>query len=260
MFPLTLGLLTAVAAAAQPPPAAPKEARLYELRVYYAEDGKLDALNARFRDHTTRLFAKHGMTNVGYWVPLANKQNKLVYVLSYPDQAARTRAWDAFVIDPEWQAAKKASEAGGRLVLKVDSVFLSPTDYSPVVTAAAGGGGDRVFELRTYTATPGNAEALHDRFRGHTTKLFEKHGMTNLWYWTPVAGPKQKGTPEASLVYLLAHESKEARDASFAAFRADPAWQEVLKASEAKAGGSLTAKEHGVVFELMKATDYSPIK
>ena len=259
MFPLSLGLLTAVAAVAQPPAAAPKEARVYELRVYYAPEGKLDALNARFRDHTTKLFAKHGITNVGYWVPIDNgKENKLVYVLSYPDLAARKRAWDAFVVDPDWLAAKKASEAGGPIVMKVDSTFLALTDYSPAVAPSAGGP-ERVFELRTYTATSGNAEALHDRFRSHTVKLFEKHGMTNLWYWTPVPGPKGE-TPETSLVYLLAHKSKEARDASFAAFRADPAWQEVLKASEAKAGGPLTVKETGVRSELLKPTDYSPIK
>lgn len=255
MMPLTLGLLAAAATVAQSP-TSPKETRLFELRVYYAAEGKLDALNARFRDHTAKLFAKHGITNVGYWMPLDNKDSKLVYVLAYPNAAAQKQSWSAFTRDPEWLAVKKASEAGGKLVLKVESTFLTSTDYSPVVPTS-GSGNERVFELRSYTATPGNLAALHDRFREHTKKLFEKHGMTNLWYWNLAEGQKDR---DAKLVYMLAHKSKEARDASFAAFRADPAWKEVLKASEVKAGGSLTAKEKGVISELLRPTDYSPTR
>src|SRR4051812_49799096 len=85
--------------------------RLYELRVYTAAPGKLDALNARFRDHTVKLFEKHGMTNVGYWLPIDNKDNKLVYLLSFPNMEARTRAFAAFGADPDWQKASRESEA-----------------------------------------------------------------------------------------------------------------------------------------------------
>src|SRR4051794_3491079 len=84
-------------------PAAP-DARVFEMRVYYAQPGKLDALHARFRDHTTKLFEKHGMTNVGYFVPVGeNKENKLVYFLAYPSLEARKKAWDAFGADPDWK-------------------------------------------------------------------------------------------------------------------------------------------------------------
>src|SRR5229473_1948552 len=80
-------------------PAADKESRLFELRVYYAAPDKLDALNARFRDHTCKLFEKHGMTNIGYWTPVDNPENKLFYMLAYPSQEARAAAWKGFLAD-----------------------------------------------------------------------------------------------------------------------------------------------------------------
>ncbi|MGL6096640.1 MAG: NIPSNAP family protein, partial [Fimbriiglobus sp.] len=233
---------------------------LYELRVYYAAPGKLDALHARFRDHTAKLFEKHGMTNVGYWTPIENPDNKLIYVLSHPDMAARQKSLAAFLADPEWLKAKAASETDGKLVAKIEETFLTPTDYSPAVTLGGAGTG-RVFELRTYTASPGNLAALNSRFRDHTVKLFEKHGMTNLWYWTPAAG--QKGEND-TLIYFLAHPSVEARNKAFDGFRADPDWVKARTASEAKAGGSLTTTagptKNGVLSEMLKPTDYSPMR
>jgi hypothetical protein len=157
--------------------------------------------------------------------------------------------------DPQWQAAYKASEVDGKLVAKVVSKFFQATDYSPKIAPSAVG--NRVFELRTYTTTPGNLDALNARFREHTVKLFEKHGMTNVAYWTLVPG--QEGS-EGTLLYILAHDSQDAAKASFAAFREDPAWVAARNASEQKAGGSLTAKENGVVSQFMNATDYSPIR
>jgi hypothetical protein len=254
MTTLVASLLAAATMASSQAPPVP-ESRLYELRVYYAPEGKLDALHARFRDHTMKLFEKHGMTNVGYWVPLDNPSNKLIYVLSYPNSAARANSWKAFQNDPEWRQVHTQSEKDGRLVMKVDKYFMQTTDFSPKEIKNMGKEG-RIFELRTYTTTPGNLAALQDRFRDHTVKLFEKHGMTNLWYWTL---DETEANRESTLVYFLAHDSKETRDASFAAFRSDPAWQMVLKESEAKAGGSLTTKD-GVQSILLKPTDYSPIK
>ena len=110
-----------------------------------------------------------------------------------------------------------------------------------------------MFELRTYTTTKGNLDALHARFRDHTIKLFEKHGMTNVAYWAPLKG--QKGADD-TLIYILAHKSVDAAKASFDAFRQDPDWIAARKASEEKAGGSLTTKD-GVKSVFMKATDYS---
>ncbi len=237
--------------------AAEKDTRLFEMRTYHAAPGKLDALNARFRDHTTKLFAKHGITNLGYWMPIENSDDLLIYVLAYPNREARDASWKAFGSDPDWKKAQKASETDGKLVKKVDQRFLHATDFSPEFEPGTGAK-ERVFELRTYTTTPGNLPALHARFADHTMKLFAQHGMTNLVYWQPVPG--QPGA-ENTLLYLLAHDSAEAGAASFKAFREDPHWIAAKTASEEKAGGSLTIPQPaGVVSVFMKPTDYSPTR
>jgi hypothetical protein len=252
-----LSLLAALLCTMLTAAAAEKDTRLFEMRTYHAAPGKLDALNARFRDHTVKLFEKHGMTNIGYWTPIENPDNLLIYVLAFPDRAARDASFKSFGADPEWKAAQKASEADGKLVTKVDSTFLNATDFTPEIKPSTGAK-DRVFELRTYTTTPGNLPALLSRFRDHTTKLFAKHGMTNLFYWQ--LAPGQPAT-ENTLIYLLAHDSAEAGAKSFEAFRADPDWIEIKKASEDKAGGSLTIPQpDGVKSVFMKATDYSPTR
>lgn len=235
--------------------AAEPDNRFFELRVYYANPGKLDALHARFRDHTCKLFEKHGMTNVGYWVPLDNPENKLIYILAYPDKKAREASWKAFLADENWIKAKKESEKAGGLVAKVEQLYLTAADYSPKIAPSTGG--ERIFEYRYYVATPGNLDRLHNRFRQHTTKLFETHGMTNLAYFVTDKGQKETDTV---LFYLLAHKSVDAAKASFDAFRKDPKWIEAKTASEKEGGGSLTIAEGGVKSIYMKATDYSPIK
>ena len=108
--------------------------RLFELRTYTANDGKLDALQARFRDHTVKLFEKHGMTNIGYWVPSEGDRSKdtLIYILAFPDKEARNKAFKEFGEDPEWKKAQSESEVNGKLTKKVESQFLNPTDYSPM--------------------------------------------------------------------------------------------------------------------------------
>lgn len=239
---------------AMPTGAADNDTRVYELRIYYAPEGKLDELHARFRNHTINLFEKHGMTNVGYWTPVENPDRKLIYMLSYPSREARAQSWKAFGADPDWKKAQKESEVNGRLVAKVDSYLLNATDYSPPVKVEKKD--DRVFELRTYTATPGKLDNLNARFRNHTLKLFDKHGMTNFGYWVVLKG--QKGA-ENTLVYILAHRSVDAAKQSFDAFRKDAAWLAARKESEEKAGGSLTIKD-GVKSVFMKPTDYSPLK
>jgi len=111
------------------------DSRTFELRTYTAAPGKLEALHARFRNHTNALFAKHGMTIVGFWVPNDKDKgadNTLVYVLAFPNRAARDKAWDDFRKDPVWIAARDASEASGKIVEKIDSVLLTATDYSPM--------------------------------------------------------------------------------------------------------------------------------
>lgn len=241
-------LSESTAAAAEPGPG------VYEMRTYYAPEGKLDALHARFRDHTLKLFEKHGIQNVGYWVPMENPDRKLIYFLVYPSREAREASWKAFQADPAWQKAKAESERDGKLVAKAESLFLSLTDYSVPVELKKDP--PRVFELRTYTASEGNLDHLHARFRDHTCKLFEKHGATNIAYWSPMAD--QPGAKD-TLIYIIAHKSRDAAKESFAAFGKDPEWVAARKASEEKGGGSLTVPM-GVKSLFMNATDYSPIQ
>ena len=253
---LPLFALVLLAAASPGSRAAEPDTKVYEMRVYYAAPGKLDALHARFRDHTMKLFDKHGLTNIGYFVPVGeNKDNKLVYWIAAPSKKARDDSFKAFGADPEWKKAAAESEKNGRLVTKIESQVVTVTDYSPPLKLAQSKE-DRVFELRDYTATKGNLGHLNDRFKNHTIKLFEKHGMTNVVYWNALKGAKGEDT---KLIYLLAHKSPEEAKKSFDAFRMDPDWVAAKKASEEKAGGSLTEKD-GVKSEFLKPTDYSPLK
>lgn len=253
-------LLTAAAAVALlgivTPSARAADTHCYELRIYHAAPGKLDDLHQRFRNHTLSLFEKHGVKSLGYWVPLQNAENpRLFFLLAYPSRAARDASWKAFMEDPAWQAAYKASEANGPLVQKVEQMFLSATDYSPAIqtgTAKA----RRVFEFRDYTASPGNLGHLNARFRDHTVELFAKHGMQNWGYWNP--SPGEAGA-DNRLVYLLSHATTDAAKASFAAFGQDPRWKSAREGSEKAAGGPLTASG-GVKSTFLVATDYSPTR
>lgn len=228
--------------------AAPGDTRCYELRIYTAAPGKLDALKSRFKDHTCALFTKHGFTNIGYWVPVENPDNKFIYMLASPSREAHSAAWKAFSADPEWKDLVKTTEAGGKLVTKVESIYLKATDFSPKV-APSSSDAQRCFELRTYTAAPSKLDALQERFRDHTMKLFTKYGMTNIGYWTRTEKDQNQ------LIYILAHKSKAAGLEAFAKFRDDPEWKEVKKASEVN--GSLTEKVESLYMEPL---DFSPIK
>jgi NIPSNAP len=246
---------TVTAAAAAPLLAAGSapDSPCYELRIYHAPEGKLDALHARFRNHTVNLFAKHGMTNLGYWVPLDNPGRKLYYILSFPSRKAREDSWKAFIADPEWQKVATETEKDGKLVAKIESTLLHTTGYSPEVKPQKHDPA-KTYELRIYTCSPKNLPNLDARFRDHTIKLFSKHGMNHFGYWH-----LDKDQPAAAdtLLYLLWHDSDKARQDSFTAFRADPDWTAAREASEKAAGGSLTVKD-GVLSIPLVPTDYSP--
>ncbi len=108
--------------------------KVYELRTYTAPDGKLPELHARFRNHTLRIFQKHGMENVVYFAPqdAPLSQNTLIYLISHKSRAAAKESWAAFQKDPEWQKVASDSQVNGKIVAGVQSVFLDPTDYSPM--------------------------------------------------------------------------------------------------------------------------------
>jgi hypothetical protein len=109
-------------------------ARVFELRTYTAPDGKLEELHKRFRDHTLRIFKNHGMENIAYFRPqdAPLSQNTLIYLISHESREAAKTNWAAFQKDPEWQKVASESQKNGKIVAKVESVFLDPTDYSPM--------------------------------------------------------------------------------------------------------------------------------
>jgi hypothetical protein len=113
---------------------AQSQKRVFEIRTYTANEGKLSDLHARFRNHTLELFENHGMTNVGYWSPQDPplSQTTLIYVISHASREAAKENWDAFRKDPEWVKVQTESEKNGKLVAKVESIFMDATDYSPM--------------------------------------------------------------------------------------------------------------------------------
>lgn len=139
-FGLIMAVLAAptffsTASAADTPKASTAGQRVFEMRTYHAHPGRLDALNKRFREHTCKLFEKHGMELIGFWTPNDEAQGKadtLVYLLAFPSRDAAKASWKAFQEDPEWKKARDESEKDGKIVAKVDSVFLDPTDYSAI--------------------------------------------------------------------------------------------------------------------------------
>jgi NIPSNAP len=108
--------------------------RVFEIRTYTTPEGKLEALESRFRDNTIRIFNRHNMTSIGYWTPqdAPLSQNTLIYILAHPSREEAKKNWDAFRSDPEWVKVKAASEANGPLTTKVESVFVNPTDFSQI--------------------------------------------------------------------------------------------------------------------------------
>lgn len=248
LFTLTLGVVSFAEAAGA-------DTRVYELRTYTAAPGKFEDVLKRFRDHTTRIFEKHGMVNIGYWVPADAADGageKLVYLLEHKSRQAADASWSAFQADPEWQAVAKASEANGRILAKApERIFLALTDYSkpPVPKATAT---PRIFELRTYTAAEGKLNALDARFRGGETALFTKSGMTEVAYFHPTDANKGAGN---TLIYLLAHANRDAAIASWAKFRADAEWVKMKEASEKD--GRLTSETKSM---FLTPVDFSKMK
>jgi hypothetical protein len=117
-----------------PSPSLVKDSRCYEIRTYTAAPGKLEELHARFRNHTLKIFKKHGMEVVGFWGPTDKEkgsENTLIYILAFPSREAQENAWKSFRADPEWQAVVKETEKNGKLAAKVEWMILKSTDYSP---------------------------------------------------------------------------------------------------------------------------------
>lgn len=126
-------LITLFSFFALTPTLAADDSPVFELRVYTTHPGKMPDLLARFKNHTTKLFERHGMVNVGYWLPVEQKGgDKLHYILKYKNRAAAEAAWKAFAADPEWIKVQKESEANGPIVAGIESTFLTATDFSAI--------------------------------------------------------------------------------------------------------------------------------
>ena len=130
-----ISLVPTAAWAALQPKADSASTAVYELRVYHTYEGKLNDLLKRFREHTTKLFEKHGIRNVAYWTPLDEpaKSSTLIYILAHPSREAAAANWKAFQDDPEWKSVRDKSEENGKIVEKVDSTFMALTDFSSPV-------------------------------------------------------------------------------------------------------------------------------
>ncbi|MCY3843924.1 MAG: NIPSNAP family protein [Acidobacteria bacterium] len=107
---------------------------VYELRTYTANEGKMEGLLDEFRGYAARIFERHGMENVGYWVPTdaPRSEDTLIYILRHDSREAAQQSWSAFIEDPEWRAAYEELNADGRLAAAVESMFLQATDFSPM--------------------------------------------------------------------------------------------------------------------------------
>ncbi len=228
-------------------------AEVFELRTYTTNEGKLPNLNARFRDHTVALFKKHGMESVGYWVPTDEEKSKntLIYVIRHESRDAAKASWQAFLSDPEWQKVAKESQVDGQILAKApDSVYMEAADYSPSFTCEPSD--EAVYELRIYRCNEGKLANLDARFRDHTLRLLEKHGVRNVAYWHPTDEPDSKDT----LIYIVRHASPAAAQTSWKAFGADEQWKKVAEESQ-KDGKFLRERPESIY---MKATDYSAIR
>ena len=227
-------------------------AEVYELRTYTTNEGKLDALNTRFRDHTVGPFKKHGIESLGFWVPTDGEKSKitLIYVIKHKNRDAAAVSWQAFLADPAWKKVAAESQKDGQILVKSpESVYMEVTDYSPTWKNGESDDDD-VFELRIYKAAEGKLGKLDARFRDHTIGLFNKHGIQSVAYWHPTDEPDSKD----HLMYIIKHASRDAAKKSWQAFVADPEWQKAAKES----GVGRLAEPPASTY--MKATNYSAIR
>lgn len=249
-----------------------KAGKLYELRIYRTNPGKLPDLHARFRDHTMRLFEKHGMENIIYWTVSEGargeedfQDNLLVYIIAHKDQASRDASWEAFINDPEWKRVAAKSEENGKILAEPPrSILMRETDFSPADEEPNKDSDApvRLFELRQYNV---GAEALPstvDRFASGEKDLFTKHGMETVKFWT--------ATDDSAFIYLLAHKDRETSRESWQGFF--PEFREFLNEynarNEGQGGqgrggrGGRGGGEGPPPFEIrfLVPTDYSPRK
>ncbi|MCY2981753.1 MAG: NIPSNAP family protein [Planctomycetota bacterium] len=241
-------------------PTAKKDGKLYELRFYTTNPGKLPDLHARFRDHTMKLFEKHGMENIIYWNVIDgaaksddDKDNMLIYIIAHKDEAAKDASWKAFIADPDWKAAAAKSEEKGKILAKAPSaIFMRETDFS-AIDEPVNKNSDapaRLWELRQYNDGPERVPHTVDRFGSGEKEIFTKHGMQTVKFWT--------ATDNSAFIYLLAHKDKASSDESWKGFRSE--FPEFMKKYRDSHPNLPAGRGSGNDVRFLVPTDYSPRK
>ncbi len=252
--------LTFLGSAGAADPATEKTGKLYELRFYTTHPGKLPDLHARFRDHTMKLFEKHGMENIIYWnVSQGTKEdgadadNMLVYVIAHKDEAAKDASWKAFINDPEWKAVAAKSEENGKILAKRPrAIFMREAEFS-AIDEPVNKDSDapaRLWELRQYNDGPERVPHTVERFGSGEKELFTKNGMETVKFWT--------ATDNSAFIYLLAHKNKAAAEASWKGFFAD--FRGFMEAYRASHPNLPKGRGNGNEVRYLVPTDYSPRK
>ena len=216
---------------------------IYELRIYDAMPGKLPALVSRFGTYNVGLFTKYGIEMVGFWTDEIGTSNQLTYMLRFDSMGDREGKWGTCMADADWRKYLREEAAqDGLYVDRSRNTFMRLTDYSPEPRITTD-----VQELRIYDATPGKLPDLHNRFANHTTRLFKKHGMEVIGYWTDDVGLSNR------LVYMLGYSSLGDREKTWASFGADGEWQKAR--AESEVNGPLVRKNYSTI---LRPTSYSP--
>ena len=214
----------------------------YEWRTYEAMPGKLPALHTHL-EVAARLFKRHGLGVLGFWTEEIGVGAQVNYMWLYADLDERQKKLAAFGEDLAWkQQVAEETQREGVIVARTHNTMLQMTPYSPVPRIST-----KVQEWRIYEAMAGRLPDLHNRFANHTLRLFEKHGMANIGYWTEVFGTSNR------LVYMLGYPSLGDREKSWAAFQADPDWQRAR--AESEKNGTLVMKTYS---RILRPTAYSP--
>jgi len=216
---------------------------IYEWRTYEATPGKLAALQTHL-EVAAGLFKKHQLGVLGFWTEEIGTGGQVNYMWIYEDLTEREKKLAAFGSDSAWkrQVAEETEREGGPVVARVQNTMLQLTPYSPTPRLTT-----KIQEWRIYEAMPGRLPDLHNRFANHTLRLFEKHMITNIGYWTEVFGTSNR------LVYMLGYSSLADREKSWAAFQADQDWQRAR--AESETNGPLVAKTYA---RILRPTAYSP--
>ena len=262
---LKMSIIVAVCAAIGSPASAQvsadkKDGKLYELRFYTTNPGKLPDLHARFRDHTMKLFEKHGMENIIYWTVSEgdaksndDKDNLLIYVIAHKDEAAKDASWKGFSEDPEWKDVAKKSEENGKILAKAPrAIFMRETDFSaadePVNKNSNAPA--RLWELRQYNDGPERVPHTVDRFGSGEKDIFAKNGMQTVKFW--------RATDNSAFIYLLAHKDKAASAESWKGFMGE--FREFMTKYRESHPNLPAGRGSGNEVRFLIPTDYSPRK